>query len=104
MTPMVVHCDRRTFFKSAALINFYHIDEEDRERERERERELSRWMLFYYLTVDGVCLMGDDCWTCASNGLKANTLPRRFYGRVQLMVQTTQTHSHFPKGREKLKW
>ena len=39
MTPMVVHCDRRTFFKSAALINFYHIDEEDRERERERERE-----------------------------------------------------------------
>ena len=37
MTPMVVHCDRRTFFKSAALINFYHIDEEDRERERERE-------------------------------------------------------------------
>ena len=35
MTPMVVHCDRRTFFKSAALINFYHIDEEDRERERE---------------------------------------------------------------------
>ena len=33
MTPMVVHCDRRTFFKSAALINFYHIDEEDRERE-----------------------------------------------------------------------
>ena len=34
MTPMVVHCDRRTFFKSAALINFYHIDEEDRERER----------------------------------------------------------------------
>ena len=50
MTPMVVHCDRRTFFKSAALINFYHIDEEDRERERERERAF---------TVDVILLL--DC-------------------------------------------